>query len=295
MARLIRTEKEVEGRYEEVWLVVEEDALDQWPAGPGEVVGRPADAADRPPARARGQAVYTADLQLNGMLHAAVLRSPHPHARVRRIDLSPALALPGVHAAIGPDDMPSLVSEAGYEGAAVAAVCADTRAQAIAAVAAIEVEWEVREPLLDPDEAVARESLIGEPARHARGDFERALAEADVVLTGEYRTQVVVHSSLETHQSVGAVGRRHARDPHLDAVHLGRARRGRGRARAAARQGARDLPLHGRRLRLEERRRRLHLHRDRARAAHRPARPLRAVAPRGRASSPATATRRSSG
>ena len=41
MARLIRTEKEVEGRYEEVWLVVEEDALEQWPAGPLEVVGRP--------------------------------------------------------------------------------------------------------------------------------------------------------------------------------------------------------------------------------------------------------------
>ncbi len=42
MARLIRTEKEVEGRYEEVWLVVDEDALVQWPEGPGTVVGRPA-------------------------------------------------------------------------------------------------------------------------------------------------------------------------------------------------------------------------------------------------------------
>ena len=63
-----------------------------------------------------------------------------------------------------------------------------------------------------------------------------------------------------------------ARGPHLDAVHLGRPRRGRGGARPAARQGARDLPLHGRRLRLEERRRRLHVHRGRAREAHRPAR-----------------------
>ena len=40
MARLIRTEKEVEGRYEEVWLVVEEDPLDQWPPGPREVGDR---------------------------------------------------------------------------------------------------------------------------------------------------------------------------------------------------------------------------------------------------------------
>ena len=69
-----------------------------------------------------------------------------------------------MHAAIGPGRrFRVLVSEAGYEGTAVAAVCADTRAQALAAVAAIDVEWEVREPLLDPDEAVARESLIGEP------------------------------------------------------------------------------------------------------------------------------------
>ena len=48
MARLIRTEKEVEGRYEEVWLVVEEDALDQWPEGPLEVVGREVPRIDGP-------------------------------------------------------------------------------------------------------------------------------------------------------------------------------------------------------------------------------------------------------
>ena len=105
MARLIRTEKEVEGRFEEVWLVVEEDALEQWPAGPREIVGRPATRVDGVE-RARGQAVYTADLKLPGMLHTAVLRSPH-RARARdELDLAPALALPGVHAAIGPDDLP---------------------------------------------------------------------------------------------------------------------------------------------------------------------------------------------
>ena len=46
MARLIRTEKEVEGRFEDVWLVVEEDPLDPWPDGPGEIVGRPAPRED---------------------------------------------------------------------------------------------------------------------------------------------------------------------------------------------------------------------------------------------------------
>ena len=201
MARLIRTEKEVEGRYEEVWLVVEEDALQQWPAGARAIVGQPATRIDGLE-RARGEAVFTADLRLNGMLHAAVLRSPYARARVKRIDLAPALALPGVHAAAGPGELEQLVADCNYQGVAVAAVCADTLAQARAAAAAIDVEWEVLEPLLDPDEAVGRGELLDEPRVRARGDYEQGLAEADVVLTGEYRTAVVMHNSMETHQAV---------------------------------------------------------------------------------------------
>ena len=82
MARLIRTEKEVEGRYEEVWTLVEEDALDQWPAGPGAVVGRPATRLDGFE-RARGTARYTSDVRLPGLVDAALLRSPYARARVR--------------------------------------------------------------------------------------------------------------------------------------------------------------------------------------------------------------------
>jgi CO/xanthine dehydrogenase Mo-binding subunit len=200
VARLIRTEKEVEGRYEDVWLVVEEDSLDQWPAGPREVVGRPAPRVTGP-LRARGEARYTADLQLPGMLHAAVLRSPHARARVTRIDLSPALDAPGVRAAIGPGDSHVLVDDAGYQGVAVAAVAADTFAQAGAAAALIEVEWDLGEPLLDPDEAVRRGQLLDE-RRYERGDVDSALAGADVVVEAEYRTQTVLHNSMETHQAV---------------------------------------------------------------------------------------------
>ncbi len=201
MARLIRTEKEVEGRYEEVWLVVEEDALEQWPAGPLDVVGQPAPRMDGLE-RARGEAVYTADVKLPGMLHTAVLRSPWAHARVTRIDLAPALARPGVHAAVGPGDVPVLSDECGYQGAAVAAVCADSYAEARAAVAAIEVEWEQLEVVIDPDEAVARGQTHGEPRVQERGDYAKGLAEADVVIEGEFRTQVVLHNSMETHQAV---------------------------------------------------------------------------------------------
>ena len=201
MARLIRTEKEIEGRYEEVWIVVEEDVLEQWPAGPLNVVGRPAPRGDGLQ-RARGEAIYTADLRLNGMLHAAVLRSPHAHARVTRIDLAPALAVPGVHAAIGPGETEVLAGECGFEGAPIAAVCADTLEQARAGVAAIDVEFELLEAILDSDEAVVRGSLLGEPRVRQRGDVERGLAEADVVLSAEFRTSVVLHNSFETHQAI---------------------------------------------------------------------------------------------
>jgi CO/xanthine dehydrogenase Mo-binding subunit len=201
VARLIRTEKEVEGRYEDVWLVVEEDALEQWPAGPREIVGRAA-ARKTGPMRARGEARYTADIQLPGMLHAAVLRSPHAHARVNKISFDEALTAPGVRAAVGPGEIEVLTAEPGYQGQAVAAVAADTFDQAREALALVEIEWEVREPLLDPDEAVRRGQLVGETSHYERGDVERALAEADVVVEAEYRTQTVLHSSMETHQSV---------------------------------------------------------------------------------------------
>ena len=201
MARLIRTEKEVEGRYEEVWLVVEEDALEQWPAGPREVVGRPATRVTGP-LRARGEARYTADLKLPGMLHAAVLRSPHAYAHVKSISFDRALAVPGVRAAIGPGDANTLTDEPGFQGQAVAAIAADTYGQARAALALVDVDWEVLEPLVDPDEAVRRGQLVSEASRYERGDVDKAIAEADVVVEAEFRTQTVLHSSFETHQSI---------------------------------------------------------------------------------------------
>ncbi len=203
MARLIRTEKEVEGRYTEQWIVVDEDALDQWPAGPLEVVGRDHTRTDGLE-RARGEARYTADIQLPGMLHTAVLRSPHARARVTALELAPALAAPGVRAALSPGDIEQLTSEPGYMGAPVAAVAADTFREARAALERIAVRWEELEPLLDPDEAVARGSYVSDPSRYERGDLERGLAEADVVVEAEYRTQTVLHNSMEPHQAVCA-------------------------------------------------------------------------------------------
>ena len=201
MARLIRTEKEVEGRFSEQWIVVEEDALDQWPAGPLEIVGRPATRVDGLE-RATGAAVYTADVQLPGMLHAAVLRSPHARARLRSLDFNAIRAAPSVRGVLEPGDLERLTAEPSYHGQAVAAVAADSYAAARAALDAGSAEWDVLEPLVDPEEAVRRGSLIQEPRRYERGELDRGLAEADAVVEAEYRTQTVLHNPLETHQAV---------------------------------------------------------------------------------------------
>jgi xanthine dehydrogenase YagR molybdenum-binding subunit len=201
LARLIRTEKEVEGRYEDVWIVVDEDALDQWPQGPLTTVGQEVPRVDGLD-RARGQAQFTADLQLPGMLHTAVLRSPYARARVTSIDLEAARSSRGVRAVVGPSDLDALTDEPGYVGHAVAAVAAETFGQAQAALQKLDVDWDVLDPLLDPDEAVRQESFVSDVKTYERGDFERGVAEADVVVEAEYRTQVVLHNSMETHQAV---------------------------------------------------------------------------------------------
>jgi CO/xanthine dehydrogenase Mo-binding subunit len=199
VARLIRSEKEVEGRYEEVWTVVEEDALDQWPAGAGNVVGRDAPRLDGYE-KARGEARYTGDIRLSGTLEAALLRSPHAHARVQRIDLARAAAAPGVFGVVGPGEVPGVDGEASFEGYAVAAVAAETIGQARAAVRLIEVDWEPLQPLLDADEAVRRGALVQPSRTYERGDFERGLAGAEAVVEAHYTTQTLNHNPLETHQ-----------------------------------------------------------------------------------------------
>ena len=95
-ARFVRTQKEMEGRYEDVWVLVDEaDDVESWaPDAELTLVGQPAPRHDGH-ARAAGRARYTVDVRLAGMLHAAVLRSPVAHGRVRSLDLEAALRDPG--------------------------------------------------------------------------------------------------------------------------------------------------------------------------------------------------------
>ena len=102
MAKLVKTQVEMEGRFEERWVLVEpDDHIERWPdASELGVVGHPATRLTGPK-RVTGSARFISDLSLPGMLEAVVLRSPHAHARVE-LDLEAARAVPGVLAVAGP-------------------------------------------------------------------------------------------------------------------------------------------------------------------------------------------------
>ncbi len=140
-----------------------------------------------------GRAGYGADLALPGMLWGAILRSPHAHARIERIDISAALKLPGVKAVVTGADFPELDSsgmllagerlidprdlqanimargKALYHGHAIAAIAATTLEQAREACQAIEVDYEVLKPVLSLDQALAKDAPILHPGRKAVG------------------------------------------------------------------------------------------------------------------------------
>lgn len=174
------------------------------------------------PVKVTGQAVYSVDVRLPGQLEAAVLRSPHARARVVDVDDSAARSMPGVEAVIhgpvriGADDsaltwyaeetpfFSDTVRFVGDEIAAVAAVDADTARRAIAA---IDVRYEILDHVTDLDEAARRDEWDDdawdavEADESQRGDTAW-LSDADIILTGEFRTPVQIHHALEAHACV---------------------------------------------------------------------------------------------
>ena len=152
--------------------------------------------------KVRGDARYTADVQLPRMLYAAFLRAPIARGRVTSLDLSPALALDGVRGAIAIDDMPEVKidglrlfdREIHYANQPIAALCADSIEIAERALDAVVCDIEVLEHRV-PADAVARRA----PRVVKRGDVELGLRDADVTVTREYRTPVALHTALEPH------------------------------------------------------------------------------------------------
>ncbi|WP_328684641.1 molybdopterin-dependent oxidoreductase [Streptomyces sp. NBC_01261] len=207
--------------------------------GAGEAVGRnlPAPAGPRV---VTGTARYTFDIDVPGLLHMKLLRSPHAHARVTAIDTAAALQVPGVHAVFthydaperhfstarhehpteDPDDTRVLDDTVRHIGQRVAAVVADSEAAAEEGCRRVEVTYEILPWVLDPEEAMrpgapvvhdkdAAKARISRPQNNVVGEahgeigsVETGFAEADAVYEDTYRTQRVQHASLETHGAV---------------------------------------------------------------------------------------------
>ncbi|HKN95910.1 MAG TPA: xanthine dehydrogenase subunit D, partial [Pseudonocardiaceae bacterium] len=150
---------------------------------------------------------YSSDLWHEDMIWGATLRSPHPHARIRSVDITEALRLPGVYAVLTHADVPGTnlyglehsdqpvlaVDVVRYQGEPVALVGADHPETARRALARISVDYEVLTPLTDAEQAVHGDAPAlhpgGNVVRHVpirRGDVDAARQSADVVVTGEY-------------------------------------------------------------------------------------------------------------
>ena len=201
-----------------------EDRERDWQLGQ---VHRKVDAMER----MRGVARYTDDLKLPGMLHAKILRSPHAHARIKGIDLAPALAIPGVFAAVTgqdfkipygiipwtQDENALAVDKVCHVGDGVVAVAAVDEDTANAACKAIRVEYEVLRAFFDPEEALTvrdRENTInpysrkGNLSKHVDlefGEVDKELAASELVVEGEYFFEGTTHAAIEPHCALAHV------------------------------------------------------------------------------------------
>lgn len=220
MPKVIKTKTEFEGRVLEEYVVVEGEGLSPWDAHTAlKFVGKKTQRIDGPE-RVTGKAVYTADVQLPGMLYGKILRSPHPHAKIKKIDTRKAERLPGVRAVLSFKNTPKISFRrqtfifdeiVRYVGDEVACVIADTEEIAQDALELIEVEYEVLPFVLDPEEALQPNApklypdgnlLNGQPEVYQRGDLDQGFAQADVVVEGTFRVQCALHNCMETHGSV---------------------------------------------------------------------------------------------
>jgi len=179
----------------------------------GERIRRP-DAPDK----VKGSALYIEDLAFAGSLWGAVLRSPHAHARIARLDVGRARTARGVRAVLTARDIPGrnlipmiqadwpvLAAEfVRHVGEAVALVAADSREAAAEALHMIAVEYEPLPPLLDMEEALRAGEVISH-WKVRRGDAEAAMQRGDVVVVeGTYRTPYQEHAYIEPNGMIGA-------------------------------------------------------------------------------------------
>jgi CO/xanthine dehydrogenase Mo-binding subunit len=217
--RFVTTKVEIEGREET--KVVELPARNPTPWDDDaelHVVGQRVPRMDALE-KVTGDARYTADLQLAGMLHVALLRAPIARGRVTTLDLSAALAMPGVRGGLTIDDIPDIKVDGvrlldrtiQYANQPVAAICADSLEIAVRALRAIAMTVDAEPHVVTAGQALAADAprvrSSGNTPRTSpriisRGDVDAGLRDADVTITREYHTPTALHTALEPHGAV---------------------------------------------------------------------------------------------
>lgn len=184
-------------------------------------------------AKVTGQAIYTHDMEIPGMLHAKLLLSPYARARILSMDTSEAMALPGVKAVLTGQDCPYLVGlymidkriiargTVRYQGEIVAAVAAETEALAEKAISLIKVTYEELEAVHTLDQALEAKILVHDDINELeymkgvffpqpdsniaswnktiKGDVVQGFEEADHIIENELSLPAVGHVPMETH------------------------------------------------------------------------------------------------
>ena len=177
-------------------------------------------------AKVTGLTRYADDISLPRMAHCKLLRSPHPHARIKRIDTSRAAAHPGVYLVLTGKDVPIeygilpvsqdeqalCVDRVRHVGDPVAAVIAREELTAFEALNLIDVEYELLPTISDPEEALATpeprihdygdEGNIHKRVALEFGDVEKGFADADEIFEDTFFYQGNTHLPIEQHASV---------------------------------------------------------------------------------------------
>jgi xanthine dehydrogenase YagR molybdenum-binding subunit len=155
-------------------------------------------------AKVTGAAKYSSDVQPEGWLYGMILRSKWPSAIIRSVNLDKAKAIPGIKAAVAMKDGERHVRFYGEELAAVAGV---SKQACLDALRVIEVDATMHPFVVDPVEAIKPDSArvfadapnLGEAKIKEEGDIATAFDKCDVIVEGEFSTQVQLHQALETH------------------------------------------------------------------------------------------------
>lgn len=170
-----------------------------------------------------GKALYAADIELEGMLYGAIVRSTRPHAKIKKIDPSKALSIPGIIKVLTAKDIPGensygvirkdqpllAADKVRFIGEAIAIVVAESEEVARKAASLVEITYEDLPCVSGPDQARKNVVLVHDDGNVlcqkyvVKGNIEEGFANSDVVIERTYRTTWLDHAFLEVEAGVG--------------------------------------------------------------------------------------------